>query len=65
MVVNLSGAPAQAHVRLPWTGLAQTTWELSDEITGQRFTRAGDELAGDGLYVALDPWATNILAIAR
>ena len=65
VVVNLSGAPAQAHVRLPWTGLAQTTWELSDEITGQRFTRAGDELAGDGLYVALDPWATNILAIAR
>ena len=65
VVVNLSGAPAQAHVRLPWTGLAQTTWELNDEITGQRFTRAGDELAGDGLYVALDPWATNLLAIAR
>ncbi len=65
VVVNLSGAPAQGHVGLPWTGLAQRTRELIDQLSGQRFTRAGDELAKDGLYVALDPWAASIFAITR
>ena len=27
------------------------------------FEREGDELAGDGLYVGLDPWASHFLAL--
>jgi Alpha amylase, catalytic domain len=60
VIVNLSRAPAQAHVRLPWAGSA---WEVHDELTGERFTRAGAELADGGLYVALAPWASNILEL--
>jgi uncharacterized membrane protein len=63
-VVNLSDAPAQARVRLPWADLAEGTWELTERLTGRRFRRAGDERVGAGLYVALDPWALNFLALA-
>ncbi len=37
VVVNLSDAPAQARVRLPWSDLAGRTWALTDALDGQRF----------------------------
>ncbi len=64
VVVNLSDAPAQARVRLPWGDLPGRTWELTDRLDGQQFQRAGDELAAEGLYVALDPWASHFLSFA-
>ena len=36
----------------------------TDRLDGERFERAGDELAAEGLYVALDAWASNFLALA-
>ena len=63
VVVNLSDAPAQARVRLPWDDLAGRTWQLTDRLDGERFDRAGDEIAAAGLYVALDAWASNFLAL--
>jgi len=62
VVVNLSDAPAQAQVRLPWADLGGTTWELSDRLDGRRFERDGDALARAGLYVELGPWASHFLA---
>ena len=64
VAVNLSDAPAQARVRLPWGDLPGRTWELTDRLDGQQFQRAGDELAAEGLYVALDPWASHFLSFA-
>jgi hypothetical protein len=61
-VVNLSDAPAQARVHLPWDGLAGRAWTLTDRLSGARFERAGDELAADGLYVALAAWEAAFLA---
>jgi Alpha amylase, catalytic domain len=65
VVVNLSGAASQAHVRLPWEDLRGATWTLADRLSGQQFERDGDELAGEGLYVGLDPWASHFLALAH
>jgi glycosidase len=62
VVVNLSDAPAQARVWLPWHDLAGRGWDLTDRLDGQRFAREGERLANDGLYVALDPWAFHFLA---
>jgi Alpha amylase, catalytic domain len=62
VVVNLAGAPAQARVRLPWGDLAGRAWVLTDRLDGRRFEREGDALAGEGLYVALDPWGSHFLA---
>jgi len=62
VVVNLSGAPAQGRVRLPWDDLAGRGWELADRLSDQRFQRGGDELASEGLYVELAPWGSHFLA---
>jgi hypothetical protein len=64
VVVNLSGAAAQARVRVPWDDLAGRAWRLTDRLGGQRFDRAGAVMAGDGLYVSLDGWASHFLAFA-
>jgi hypothetical protein len=64
VVVNLSDAPAQARVRLPWDDVAGRSWQLTDRLDGERFDRAGDDIAAEGLYVALDAWASNFLAWA-
>ena len=63
VVVNLSEAPAQARVHVPWNGeLRGAQWTLSDSLTGQSFERDGDELANEGLYVSLEPWESYLLA---
>jgi hypothetical protein len=64
VVVNLGDAPAQAMVQLPWDGLAGRDWDLTDRLSGDRFERPGDPLAGEGLYVALDPWGSHFLSFA-
>jgi hypothetical protein len=50
-------------VRLAWDDVAGRTWQLTDRLDGERFQRAGDEIAADGLYVALDAWESNFLAL--
>jgi hypothetical protein len=62
IVVNLGAGPAQARVHVPWEDLRGRDWELADRLSGARFERGGDELAGEGLYVALDGWGAHVLA---
>jgi glycosidase len=62
VVINYSDASAEARVHLPWDDLAGRDWSLADRIGDETFSRAGDELAADGLYVALDAWQTYLLA---
>ena len=64
VVVNLSDAPAQARVRVPWDEMAVRSWQLEDRLGGQSFERDGDALSADGLYVALEPWGFYFLAIS-
>jgi hypothetical protein len=61
VVVNLSEGPVQAQVHLPYDDLRGRTWTLTDRLSGQTFERGGDELAGEGLYVGLDPWGVHFL----
>ena len=35
------------------------SWRLADALSDAVFERSGDDLR-DGLYVALDPWASNL-----
>jgi hypothetical protein len=64
VVVNLSDAPAQARVHLPWEReLGGRAWKLTDRLGGESFERDGNELAAEGLYVGLDPWASHFLAL--
>ena len=54
IVVNLSDALSQAHVRVP--GVEGGMWSLSDPVNGVEYTRAGSEMNSPGLYVELGPW---------
>ena len=64
VVVNLSDAPAQARVRLPWgDDLRGRNWSLADRLNDTMFERDGDELADAGLYVGLDAWDSHLLAL--
>ena len=50
-------------MKLPWDDLADQHWVLTDRLTDERFERAGDALAEDGLYVALSGWASHFLTV--
>ena len=65
VVVNLSGQPAQGRVPLEWADLPGRNCRLADLLSGAVFERAGDELAGPGLFVALEPWQFHLLALQR
>jgi hypothetical protein len=62
VVVNLAEHGSQTRVRLPAT-LRGRDWRLIDLLDGRIFDRAGDELAGPGLYVDLPPWGAHVLAL--
>jgi hypothetical protein len=61
VVVNLSDSPAEARVHIPWGDVSGRTWSLRDRLGGQTFDRDGSQLADEGLYVGLGPWASHFL----
>ena len=64
VVVNLSPADAEGWMRLPWGDLGGRTWGLADQLSEDRFTCSGDELAREGLRVTLAGWGFRFLALA-
>jgi hypothetical protein len=65
VVVNLSGEPADGRVGLGWPDLRGRSWKLTDLLDDREFERSGDELADQGLFVALKPWGCHLLAMLR
>ncbi|MGW2047281.1 alpha-amylase [Streptomyces sp. NPDC001858] len=63
VVVNHSDRPAQARLPLPWADLRGADHRLTDLLTSQSYDRAGDELADQGLFVALDAWQAHVLEV--
>lgn len=62
VVVNLSGQPAQGRIPPGWPDLPGRDWRLEDLLSGAVFVRDGGELAGPGLFVALEPWQYHVLS---
>ncbi len=65
IVVNLSDKAVQARVSVPWSDAAGETWRLMDTLSGASYDRNGDEMQGQGLYVELGPWSSNIFQCRR
>lgn len=61
VAINLSDVQSQGHVRLPWSDLAGSMWQLTDVLSGDVFVRSGDEMQSSGLYVDLPPWQFHFL----
>ena len=61
IAVNLSGAAAQAQIRVSPPDLGGTQWQLADVLSGAMYERAGNDMASAGLYVDLQPWSSHFL----
>jgi len=59
--VNLSDNPLEARVSLKRPEIGSGNWLLTDELSGDRYERDGNELARAGLYVELKPWGYHFL----
>jgi hypothetical protein len=62
VVVNYAEREAAARVHVDWPDIAGRAWRLEDGLSGEVFSRSGDEIAADGLFVQLPPWAYHVLA---
>jgi len=65
VVVNLSAAPAQGLLRVPWDELPGHDWQLAELLGTENFLRSGDEMRGPGIYIDLPPWEYHLLACTR
>jgi len=61
IAVNLSDAPAQAHIQVAWDDLAGQPWSLTDKLSGATYERSGDDMLASGLYVNLPAWGYHFL----
>ena len=62
VVVNYADREAAGRVRVDWPDLAGSVWRLEDVLSGEVFSRSGDEIDADGLFVQLPPWGHHVLA---
>jgi hypothetical protein len=65
IVVNLSGAPAQGRVHLPWGDLQDGPWRLHDRLSDTVYDHDGVEMSEQGLYVGLEPWKYHLFRCSR
>jgi glycosidase len=65
VVVNLSDAPAQGLLRVPWDELPGHDWQLAELLGTETFVRSGDEMRGPGMFVDLPAWGFHMLACSR
>lgn len=61
IVINLSDASAQGHVRVPWEGVRGATLHLADALSDASYDRPGYDMRSPGLYVELGPWGCHLL----
>ena len=60
VVVNYADAAASAIVHTPWDDLAGRAWQLVDLLTDETYERDGEDVSGQGLYVALSNWGSHL-----
>jgi hypothetical protein len=65
VVVNLTGAPAQGRVQLPWSDLHENAWRLRDCLWDAVYERDGVDMSEQGLYVGLEPWKYHLFRCSR
>jgi hypothetical protein len=65
VVGNLSDAPAQGQIPLPWPDLGGQPWQLVELLAETSYQRDGSELAHPGLFVSLDGWRWHLLSLRR
>ena len=60
VAVNYAGHASQCFVKLPFTELAGTAWQLQDLLADVRYDRDGQELLSQGLYLDVPAWHVHV-----
>lgn len=63
VAVNYAGNQSQCYVRIPFADLGGRRVEFADLLGSARYQRNGDELASQGLYLDLAPWAYHVFEV--
>ncbi|HEY2112327.1 MAG TPA: alpha-amylase, partial [Dongiaceae bacterium] len=63
VVVNYTDHQGQCNLRLPFAGLANKTWRLTDEMGSELYDRDGPALIDPGLFIDLGPWRFNVFKL--
>ncbi|HXI72855.1 MAG TPA: alpha-amylase family glycosyl hydrolase [Verrucomicrobiae bacterium] len=62
-VVNFVAQPSQCYVRLPFSGLAGSAWQLRDLLGDAIYERDGGDLQSRGLYLDVAPWQCHVFKL--
>lgn len=65
VAINFSNTRSQAVIRIPWEDVRGGTLRLSELLAAEVYDRSGDELAGAGLFVSLEPWTWHWFRVER
>ena len=63
VIVNYAPNQSQCRLKLPWSDLADSNWQLEDQLSADVYYRGGDELHCSGLYVDMKPWQAAVYVL--
>ncbi len=65
VIVNYAPNQSQCYVRLPFTDLGNSAWQLQDLLATTSYAREGNHLQQTGLYLDVLPWQTHVFSMTR
>ena len=63
VAVNYADHSSQCYVRLPFSDLGATPWQLRDLLGDTVYDRDGNDLQSRGLYLDLTPWQYHVFEL--
>lgn len=60
VVVNYAAHQSQCYLKLPFTDLAEKSWQLTDQLGIDVYERDGDHMQSQGLYLDMLPWQASV-----
>jgi hypothetical protein len=65
VTVNYAPHHSQCYVRLPFTDLGGSQWQLQDVLGSASYDRDGNGLTSSGLYLDVPPWQVHVFSMTR
>ena len=65
VAVNYAPNQSQCYVRVPFTDLSDTQWQLIDLMGDAIYEREGNDLQTRGLYLDEPPWKSYVFSLTR
>jgi hypothetical protein len=65
VTVNYAPNQSQCYVRLPFTDLGNSPWQLQDLLGHATYDREGNDLQARGFYLDEPPWQASVFSLTR